>query len=283
MDFTLAPTDMHRLPDAERTRRLTTDELRAGFLVTDLFSPGRVVTRHVDLDRAVLVGAVPLAAPLRLDAPESMHAAFFTERRELGLLNIGGAGSVTVDGRRHALDSTDVLYVGRSSREIVLASDDAAQPARFYGVSYPAHADYPTARITRSEAQASELGGAATANARRLAKYIHGGGAASAQLVMGVTTLAPGSVWNTMPSHTHARRTEIYLYFDLAADAAVIHLMGEPGETRHLVVRDGDVVLSPDWSIHSGCGTSRYAFCWAMGGENQDFADMQAVDMRELK
>jgi 4-deoxy-L-threo-5-hexosulose-uronate ketol-isomerase len=274
---------MHPLPDAERTKRLTTDELRAGFLVEGLFTRGEVVTRHIDLDRVVLVGAVPLAAPLRLDAPDSMRARYFTERRELGLLNIGAAGSVAVDGRRFELDAGDVLYVGRGSRDIAFASDDAAQPARFYGVSYPAHADHPTTRITHVDAQTSDLGSAATANARRLAKYIHPGGAASAQLVMGVTTLAPGSVWNTMPSHTHARRTEIYLYFNLAADAAVIHLMGEPGETRHLVVRDGDVVLSPAWSIHSGCGTSRYAFCWAMGGENQDFADMQSVDMRELK
>ena len=283
MDLTLAPINMHRLPDAERTKRLTTDELRAGFLVEDLFVPGKVVTRHVDLDRAVLVGAIPLAAPLTLDAPESMRAAYFAERRELGLLNIGGAGSVAVDSESFDLDGGDVLYVGRGSREITLASDDTKQPARFYGVSYPAHAGYPTTRITRGDAQTSELGGAATANSRRLAKYIHPGGAPSAQLVMGVTTLATGSVWNTMPSHTHARRTEVYLYFDLAEDAAVIHLMGEPGETRHLVVGDGDVVLSPAWSIHSGCGTTRYAFCWAMGGENQDFADMQGVDMRELK
>ncbi|MFI5228116.1 MAG: 5-dehydro-4-deoxy-D-glucuronate isomerase [Gemmatimonadales bacterium] len=274
---------MHRLPDAERVKTLTTDQLRAGFLVEHLFVPGELVTRHVDLDRALLLGAVPLDRPLPLEAPASIRAGYFAERRELGLLNIGGAGIVTVDGRRFELERADVLYVGRGSREISVASADAGTPARFYGVSYPAHADHPTTLVTRAAAETSELGASETANARRLAKYIHPSGAASAQLVMGVTTLASGSVWNTMPSHTHARRTEVYLYFDLASDAVVIHLMGEANETRHLVVRDGDVVLSPAWSIHSGCGTSRYAFCWAMGGENQDFADMQSVHMRELK
>jgi 4-deoxy-L-threo-5-hexosulose-uronate ketol-isomerase len=181
------------------------------------------------------------------------------------------------------MDQLDVLYIGRGIKDIAFESAESTKPARFYLVSYPAHATHPTARVARATADATELGSTERANRRRLSKFIHGGGPASAQLVMGVTELLPGSVWNTMPSHTHARRTEVYLYFGLPDDAAVVHLMGEPGETRHLVVRNEEAVLSPPWSIHSGCGTTNYTFCWAMGGENQDFTDMQAVDMRELK
>jgi 4-deoxy-L-threo-5-hexosulose-uronate ketol-isomerase len=274
---------MHYLPDAQRTKHLTTDELRAGFLVQSLFVPGTISLRHIDLDRVVLGGAVPLHRPLELHAPASLAAEYFTERRELGILNIGGPGTVAVDDASHTMASRDVLYVGRGSRRISLASDDASAPARYYLVSYPAQASHPTTHIAAASAAATELGSAEQANRRRLAKFIHGGGAASAQLVMGVTELMPGSVWNTMPSHTHTRRTEVYLYFGLPGDATVVHLMGEPGETRHLVVRNEEAVLSPPWSIHSGCGTTSYAFCWAMGGENQDFTDMQAVHMRELK
>ena len=274
---------MHRLPDAERTRQLTTGELRSGFLVQGLFTLGAIVLRHVELDRVVLGGAVPLATPLTLGTPASLAAEYFTERREIGILNTGARGTITVDGHRYAMDVRDVLYVGRGSRSVVFESDDAARPARFYLVSYPAHASHPTKRVGRDTAESAELGTQEKANRRRLAKYIHPGGTASAQLVMGVTELMPGNVWNTMPSHTHARRTEVYLYFDVPDDSVVMHMMGEPSETRHLVVRDGEAVLSPSWSIHSGCGTSNYAFCWAMGGENQDFTDMQSVDMRELK
>jgi 4-deoxy-L-threo-5-hexosulose-uronate ketol-isomerase len=274
---------MHFIPDAVRTKSLTTDELRAGFLVQGLFVDGTISLRHIDLDRVVLGGAVPLATPLELDAPASFAAEFFAERREIGILNIGAAGTVSVDGTSYTMAPRDVLYVGRGGRRISLASSDAARPARYYIISYPAHASHPTAHVPALTAAAAELGSTEQANRRRLAKFIHGGGPASAQLVMGVTELMPGSVWNTMPSHTHARRTEVYLYFGLPADAAVVHLMGEPGETRHLVVRNEEAVLSPAWSIHSGCGTTSYAFCWAMGGENQDFTDMQAVDMRTLK
>jgi 4-deoxy-L-threo-5-hexosulose-uronate ketol-isomerase len=176
-----------------------------------------------------------------------------------------------------------VLYVGRGSRDVAFASDDASAPARFYLVSYPAHAEHPTTLVTGAEAQGAVIGAAETANRRRVARYIHAAGARSAQLVMGVTTLEPGSVWNTMPAHTHHRRTEIYLYFDLPADAIVLHLLGEPSATRTIVVRDGEVALSPGWSVHSGCGTTAYSFCWAMGGENQDYADMQPVDITTLR
>ena len=274
---------MRHLPHAEHTARLTAEELRSHFLVTGLFVPGVVRIELVDLDRVALGGAVPLAEPLRLEAPTAFLADSFTERRELGILNIGNEGSVVVDGTVYGLARRDMLYVGRGAHEISLRSDDAASPARFYLVSYPAHATYPTQRIAASEAEAAELGTADRANRRRLARYIHRGGVPSAQLVMGVTALHDGSVWNTMPPHTHQRRTEIYLYFDLADDALVFHLMGDPSDTRHLVVRDGDVVLSPSWSIHAGCGTARYTFCWAMGGENQDFADMQPVDLTTIR
>ncbi len=274
---------MHRIPDAERARTMSTEDLRNAFLVQGLFVPGQAVFRHVDLDRAVLGGVVPLEKAISLDAPPSLAASYFTERRECGVLNIGGPGTVVADGQRYALGARDVLYVARGTREVSFESDDAAQPARFYLVSYPAHVAHTTTAVTAAAADRVELGTTESANRRSLAKYLHPARLPTGQLVMGVTSLAPGSVWNTMPSHTHERRTEVYLYFDLPADAVVVHLMGEPSETRHLVVRNDEVVLSPNWSVHSGCGTSNYAFCWAMGGENQDFADMQTVDMKELK
>ena len=274
---------MHYLPGPEQARRMTTEELRAAFLVSGLFQSGSVILRHIDLDRVVLGGAVPTGQPLRLEPPESLAAEYFTERRELGVLNIGGPGTVSVDGDTFGLAMRDVLYIARGSREIIFASDDSAHPARFYLVSYPAHVACATTLVTENDAEGAALGTAQRVNRRRLARYIHAGGAASAQLVMGVTRLEEGSAWNTMPAHTHHRRTEVYLYFDLPADAMVVHLMGEPDETRHLIVRDGDVVLSPGWSIHSGCGTASYSFCWAMGGENKDFSDMQMVDINHLR
>jgi len=271
-------------PTPSHAARMSTDELREHFLVSGLFSPGAVNLRLIDLDRVVLGGAMPTATPLALDTPAALRAQYFTERRELGVLCIGpGAGSVSVDGERYALRPHDVLYVGRGSRDVRFASDDAATPARFYLVSYPAHAAQATALVRRDDAQGGEMGSAEQANRRTIKRYVHTAGQASAQLVMGVTTLAPGSVWNTMPAHTHSRRTEIYLYFDLPTDAVVLHLVGEPSETRHLVVRDGDVALSPGWSVHAGCGTSNYSFCWAMGGENQDYADMDPVAMSTLR
>lgn len=262
---------------------MSSDELRETFLVEGLFQPGAITLRLIDLDRVMLGGAVPTTAPLRLEAPAELLAETFCARREIGVLNIGAPGRVTVDGIAYPLGPRDLVYVGRGSRDIVFASDDAARPARFYLVSYPAHAQHPTASVTATVAQGAQIGAAETANRRRVARYVHADGIQSAQLVMGVTVLEPGSVWNTMPAHVHARRTEVYLYFDVPADAVVLHLMGEPTETRHLIVRDGDVALAPGWSIHSGCGTASYAFCWAMGGENQDYADMQTVAPTTLR
>jgi 4-deoxy-L-threo-5-hexosulose-uronate ketol-isomerase len=274
---------MKLLPDIVRAPALDSAALRDAFLVAGLFTDGAVTLHHADLDRVVLGGAVPLTTPLALEAPASIASAYFCERRELGVLNIGGAGVVTVDGTAHALAHRDMLYVGRGAKAIVFASVDAAAPAQFYLVSYPAHAVHPTTRVAQADATVTELGAAETANRRRLAKYIHPGAVASGQLVMGVTEMLPGSVWNTMPPHTHLRRSEVYLYFGLPADAMVVHLMGAPDETRHLIVRNREAVLSPPWSVHAGCGTTNYTFCWAMGGENQDFADMQGAPIPTLR
>lgn len=274
---------MHYFPDSATARSLSTEELRSRFLFSGLFEPGKIVLNVTDLDRLVVGGAVPRGEPLRLEPPAALAAEYFTQRRELGALNIGGSGTINVDGKSYAMAKRDVLYVGKGARDIRFASDDPTAPARYYLVSYPAHASHPTSRVTANEAHQTELGSADKANSRRISRYIHADGVKSGQLVMGVTVLEPGSVWNTMPAHTHSRRTEIYLYFDLPPDAVVVHLMGEPDETRSIIVRDGEVVLSPGWSIHCGCGTSSYSFCWAMGGENQDFADMDPVDMRQLR
>ncbi|HEY0243550.1 MAG TPA: 5-dehydro-4-deoxy-D-glucuronate isomerase [Gemmatimonadaceae bacterium] len=274
---------MQYFPTPRETKGLSTEQMREAFLLTNIFVPGEITLRITDLDRAVAGGAVPLGAPLELGNPPDLRAEFFAQRREIGVLNIGGDGSVTVDGKSFELSARDALYVGRGSRAIKFASADAASPARFYIISYPAHADYPTTRVRALEAQANELGTAERANRRRIARYIHAEGVRSSQLVMGVTVLESGSVWNTMPAHTHSRRSEIYLYFNLPADAMVVHLMGEPAELRALIVRDGEVAMSPGWSVHSGCGTSAYAFCWAMGGENQDYADMDPVGVETMR
>lgn len=274
---------MRYLPTPDATRRLTTDELRAHFLVSGLFVPGAITLAPVDLDRVVLGGVVPTDAPLHLTPFPALRAQFFCERREIGILNIGGAGTVGVDGTTYALQAHDVLYVGRGSRLVEFMSAQPDVPARFYLVSYPAHATYPTTRITPKDADTLELGSTAQANARQVRRYIHARGAQSCQLVMGVTTLAPGSVWNTMPAHVHDRRSEVYCYFALPGDAMVVHLLGEPTETRSLIVRNEEIALSPGWSIHAGCGTQAYAFCWAMGGENQDYADMDAVHMETIR
>ena len=274
---------MHYFPSSSEARTMSSEQLRSAFLQSDLFVPGQIALRVTDLDRAVIGGAVPTIAALSLPNPEALRAGYFTERRELGVLNIGGDGTVTVDGKQYELSARDVLYVGRGSRDVSFSSASAALPSRFYLISYPAHAEFPTKLVKASEAQGSELGTMERANRRRIARYIHKEGVRSSQLVMGVTVLEPGSVWNTMPAHTHSRRTEIYLYFDLPADAFVVHLMGEPQELRSMIVRDGEAVLSPGWSVHAGCGTSAYAFCWAMGGENQDYSDMDPVPLESMR
>jgi len=274
---------LHTLPDAERTKRLTTDEIRSHFLVDDLFQDGAVTFRFADLDRVVLAGAVPTGDSLDLGVPDELAADTFCERREVGVLNIGGAGTVTVGDEEYGLANRDLLYVGRGSGAISFASADVGAPARFYVVSYPAHGEHPTTLVRKADAELEELGSEEQANRRDLFKYVRPGGVESAQLVMGITEIQEGSVWNTMPAHTHARRTEVYLYFDVPEGDVVFHMMGEPQEVRTVIVRDGEAVLSPGWSIHAGAGTRAYTFCWAMGGENQDFGDMQFVEMADIR
>jgi 4-deoxy-L-threo-5-hexosulose-uronate ketol-isomerase len=269
--------------DPIRYQRMTTAEVRQDFLIDNLFQPGQLQTVYVDIDRAIVGSAVPTSAPLVLASSKELAAEFFCERRELGVINLGEPGVVTVDGNIYKMANRDCLYIGRGSRTIEFSSADAAKPARFYLLSYPASAFYPTTHATFSDATPVKLGSPKTANVRTIYKYIYPDGIKSCQLVMGFTELAEGSVWNTMPPHTHERRSEIYCYFDLPEGAAVFHMMGRAAETRHLLVHDLQVAISPSWSIHSGVGTASYTFVWGMGGENQDFDDMDHIKVEELK
>ncbi len=271
------------MADPMRYPRMTTEEIRESFLLDALCDPGQLNLTYVDLDRAVIGMATPLAAPIALPTFPELRASYFTERRELGVLNIGGGGSVRIAEKSYELDNLDVLYIGRGNAEISFASNDSAQPAVFYLLSYPAHAPYPVALVPRRQATPMELGTAEGCNLRTICKYIHQGGAETCQLVMGVTHLHPGSAWNTMPPHTHMRRSEVYMYFNLADNARVIHLLGPAEETRHIVMANREVVVSPGWSIHAGVGTSAYSFCWGMGGENQDYTDMDPVPVVNLR
>ncbi len=269
-------------PDA--FSRMTTQELRDTFLIDSLFPPGEVELVYWEVDRTIIGSAVPVATPLALAASQKELAAdFFLERRELGILNIGGPGTVATDGTTHRLEKLDTLYVGRGTRDVSFASDSPSDPAKFFLMSYPAHAVHPTTLVRPADANRLHLGDTATANKRTIVQQIHEKGAKSCQLVMGFTELETGSIWNTMPAHTHQRRSEVYLYFDIPDNQAVFHFMGPGNETRHLLVHPGQAVLSPIWSIHSGAGTAAYRFCWAMGGENQRFDDMDGIPVRELR
>ena len=270
------------MADPVRYPRMTTAELRETFLLDGLCEPASLHLAYVDLDRAVVGFAAPADKPIALPTYPGLRAEYFTERRELGVLNTGGDGVVHVDGASYALENLDVLYIGRGNREILFESKSTANPAVFYLLSYPAHAEYPTMLVKKADASPTQMGSAETCNLRTICKYIHLQGARSCQLVMGVTHLHPGSAWNTMPPHTHMRRSEIYMYFNVTDDARVFHLMGPPRETRHLVVANRDIVVSPGWSIHAGMGTRAYSFCWGMGGENQDYADMDPAPLTTL-
>jgi 4-deoxy-L-threo-5-hexosulose-uronate ketol-isomerase len=271
------------LVDPVHYERMTGEELRAAFLVEGLFAPDEVRLVFWEAERTILGSAVPRRRPLALEAPPELGAPFFAARRELGVVNLGGAGTVTVDGRKHELARRDGLYIGRGSREITFASRSEQEPALLYLVSHPAHASLPSAQVSPEQAETVRLGSQAGASVRTLRRYIHARGVASCQLVMGITDIEEGSVWNSVPPHTHQRRTEVYLYFDLAPDAFALHVMGPPEKTRHLVVRNLQAVLSPSWGMHFGVATGRYAFVWSMGGENQEFEDMQAVDVATLR
>jgi len=271
------------MADPVRYPRMTTAELRETFLLGGLYEPGKLIVNYVDLDRAVVGFAAPTESALALPTYPELRAEFFLERRELGVLNTGGAGTVSVDGADYELNNLDVLYISKGKKDVRFASKDKVNAAAYYLLSYPAHAEYPVAVVRKDEASPVALGSVETCNKRTICKYIHLQGARSCQLVMGVTHLAAGSNWNTMPPHTHMRRSEIYMYFNVQEDARVVHLMGPPDETRHLLMADRDVVVSPGWSIHAGVGTRAYSFCWGMGGENQDYADMDPAPVQTLR
>ncbi len=274
---------LYQMADQIRYGLMNTEELRETFLLEDMFEPGQIECAYVDLDRTVIGAAVPLHEPLTLEVESELRADYFLERRELGVLNVGGAGSVTVDGKVFDLGKLDCLYVGRGSKQVSFASADASAPAYFYLLSYPAHAEYPTAMVKFADMQGLALGSVETCNKRIIYKAIYRDGIKSCQLVMGFTLLEAGSNWNTMPPHTHMRRSEVYFYFDVDPAHRVLHLMGPPDATSHLIVADKEVVVSPGWSIHAGVGTKNYAFCWGMGGENQAYDDMDGVTIAELR
>jgi 4-deoxy-L-threo-5-hexosulose-uronate ketol-isomerase len=273
---------IRRLPRSHDVARLTTAELRATFLVQNIYTAGKVVLQFTDLDRFVVGGAIPIATPLALENHRETGRASFLERRELGAINTGGPGAVVVDGKSFAVEAEGCIYVGMGAKEVKFASNDAKDPAKYFILSCPAHAPHPTAVATMKDATTIPLGSQATANQRVIRQYIHEKGIQSCQLVMGYTELAEGSVWNTFPPHTHNRRTEVYFYFNLG-ERVLSHFMGEPTETRHLFMHNEEAVLSPAWSIHSGCGQGNYKFIWGMAGENQRFDDMDAVKPLDLR
>jgi len=276
--------DVRYSTDPEGFKRMTTEELRTAFLIDNLFVPDEVPMTYSDIDRSITGSAVPVSTTLKLLATKKeMAAEYFCDRREVGIINIGGEGTVTVDGKPFTLATKDALYIGRGSKDVTFASASKTTPAKFYFVSYPAHKDYPTTKTTIAEADKSHLGSKKDANERTINRMIHLKGIQSCQLVMGLTELEEGCVWNTMPSHTHQRRSEVYMYYNIGPDALVIHLMGQPTETRHMIMRECQAVLNPSWSIHSGTGTRSYSFIWAMGGENQVFDDMDGVTMGDFK
>ncbi len=277
--------DIRQPVHSEHARTLDTAGLRRHFLIERVFVPGEITLTYSQIDRIIVGGICPTTAPLEFAPELGRHTGtgFFLERRELGLINIGGDAIVTVDGTRFDVAAEEALYVGMGARALRFASADAARPAKLYFNSAPAHAAHPHRRVTLAEASPETLGEPRSGNRRSIYKFIVPGVLSSCQLVMGMTRLAEGSVWNTMPCHTHDRRMEVYFYFNLPADGVVFHMMGQPQETRHLVVRNEQSVISPSWSIHSGVGTQAYTFIWGMVGENQVFTDMDHVAPADLR
>jgi len=275
--------DVRFSTDPRGFRSMSTEELRKSFLIDTLFAPDEIPMVYSDIDRSITGSAVPVNKPLKLlGTKKEMAAEHFAERREIGVINTGGDGAVTVDGKEFPMVYKDALYIGRGVKEIVFTSSQSDKPAMFYFVSYPAHKEFPTTHAKFSDAEPARLGSLKDSNKRTIYKYIHPNGIKSCQLVMGLTELEEGSVWNTMPPHTHQRRSEVYMYFNIEPTAMVIHLMGQPDETRHIVMRNRQAVLNPSWSIHAGAGTQNYTFIWAMGGENQVFDDMDGVPVKDL-
>lgn len=264
-------------------KEMNTEQMREAFAITDLFKQGEVSFVYSHYDRMIIGGAMAATKEVLLGNYDPLKSEFFLQRREMGIINIGGKGKLKAAGETYAMDKLDCVYLGRGTEQVSFLSDDENSPAKFFILSAPAHATHPNRQMKNADATAAPLGSPATSNERIIYKYIHQDGIASCQLVMGLTILKQGSVWNTMPAHTHNRRMEVYLYFDIAEDQRVFHLMGEPNETRHLVLGDGEAVISAPWSIHSGCGTSNYSFIWGMAGENQSFTDMDFVEIKQLR
>jgi len=274
-------------------KHYSTERLREEFLIQGLFVPGESKLVYSHIDRIIIGGVMPIE-PIVLASGDELRAAYFLERRELGIINIGGEGYVTIDGKTYTVGNSEAMYVGMGNKEITFDSVDKVNPAKFYLNSTPAHKVYPTVVIKPEgvpeegvvivkEENKVELGSLEESNHRIICKYILPGQVESCQLVMGMTSLAPGSVWNSIPCHTHDRRMEVYLYFDLPADAFVTHFMGEPTETRHIMMHNEEAVISPSWSIHCGCGSCAYTFIWGMAGENQEFGDMDGIKNVDLK
>ncbi len=271
-------------PNQDGFKKMNTDELRESYLIDSLFIEDEIPMVYSDIDRSITGSAVPKSKLLNLTASKKeMAADYFCERRELGIINIGDEGSVIIDNIEYKMNYRDALYVGRGSKSVQFQSGKAEKPAYFYFVSYPAHTAYPTKHITYDQAIHKHLGSVETSNKRTIHQYILQDLLPTCQIVMGLTELEDGSVWNSMPCHTHQRRSEVYMYFNLRPESFVVHLLGEAQETRHIIMRDKQAVLSSSWSLHSGCGTQSYSFIWAMGGENQAFDDMDGIPMTELR
>jgi 4-deoxy-L-threo-5-hexosulose-uronate ketol-isomerase len=268
---------------ADHFKTLTTVESRKHLLIENLFEKDKTTMVYSHVDRIIVGGVSPVQGSVSLGVTKALGVDYFLERREVGIINIGSDGAVIVDGREHVLKRKECLYVGMGAKELAFKSSNGITPAKFYFNSTPAHAVWPTTKITKENAKRLDLGAVEGANKRTIYQLIHPNVMKSCQLVMGFTELAPGSVWNTMPCHTHDRRMEVYCYFDIPDGSVVFHLHGEPHETRHIVVRNEEAVISPSWSIHSGVGTKNYTFIWGMAGENQTFTDMDEVPMSELK
>ena len=267
----------------EDVKKYDTRELRKHFLIEDIFQSDKINLTYSHVDRIIAGGIKPVKEILSLEGGKELGSEYFLERRELGIINVGGDGIITLDGKVYEIKSKDGLYIGRGTKELKFESKDIENPAKFYVNSAPAHMTYETVKIEFDKAQPVKMGAAETSNKRKIYQYVHPNVCKSCQLLMGMTVLDEGSNWNTMPCHTHERRMEVYFYFNMKEETRVFHLMGQPTETRHLVVKNEDGVISPSWSIHSGVGTGNYTFIWGMVGENQTFTDMDHVKMDELK
>lgn len=274
--------DVRYASHPDDSKGYSTRELRRHYHISSLFRPDEISLTYSHQDRIIIGGILPVEKALQLETCPELAAPYFLARRELGIINIGGAGIVEVDGQAYKLDPKDGLYVGMGAQELVFRSRQADKPAKFYLNSCPAHRACPTVYISVDKTRYNHLGAQETVNERILRQYIHPAVCESCQLSMGMTSLLPGNVWNTMPCHTHERRMEIYFYFDIAPGQAVFHMMGQGDETRHIVMHNEEAVISPSWSIHSGVGTSNYTFIWGMCGENQDFDDMDAIPTDQL-